>query len=288
MTKLKLLSWNVNSLRIRGDQLPALLAAHNPDVLALQEIKQPAAQVNSDSWGTAAHYERHLFGQPGYNGVGLLAKEALREVQENLPHFPDHQARLLAATIGDVRVVCVYVPNGQALNSDKYTYKLRWLEALHGYLATELKRFPRLVVLGDFNIVPRADDQAGGDRGERLLASTPERAALQRLLALGLRDAFRVHHPYERPFCWGDYGAMNQSAEDYRAHWPPLAARSTQPSGAYSWWDYRLNAFGNNFGLRIDLTLVSSALNIVAAGIDVVPRSWPRPSDHCPVWVIVE
>jgi exodeoxyribonuclease-3 len=169
---------------------------------------------------------------------------------------PDAQARAIAATVNGIRIVNLYVVNGQDIGTDKYDYKLRWLEAVHGWLADELRANPKLVVMGDFNIAP--DDRDVNDpavwNDDHILTSTAERAALKRLLDLGLHDAFRLHH---------------------------------SDAGIFSWWDYRQAAFRRNLGLRIDLTLVSDALKARAidAGIDRTPRTWERASDHTPAWV---
>ena len=188
--------------------------------------------------------------------MALLAREAIGDVQVGIPGFDDEQKRVIAATVGEVRVVNLYVVNGQDVGTDKYAYKLRWLEAVHDWLAAELQAHPKLVVMGDFNIAP--DDRDVFDpkvwNDDHILTSTAERAALQRLYALGLHDAFRLH---------------------------------SDEANVYSWWDYRMGGLRRNLGLRIDLTLVSDALrgNAVASGIDREPRTWERPSDHAPAWV---
>ena len=195
-------------------------------------------------------------GQKTYNGVAILSREPARDVQAGIPGFDDEQKRAIAATVGDVRIVNLYVVNGQDIGTEKYDYKLRWLDAVHGWIADELRKHPKLVVLGDFNIAP--DDRDVHDpavwNDGHILTSTAERAALQRLLALGLHDGFRLHN---------------------------------DEAGVFSWWDYRQAAFRRNLGLRIDLTLVSDALrgSTASAGIDRTPRTWERASDHAPVWV---
>jgi exodeoxyribonuclease-3 len=249
---LKITTWNVNSLRVRLPQLLEWLAASQPDVVALQEIKLtdevfPAADL------AAAGYHSLANGQKTYNGVALLAKARLDAPQRELPGFDDPQRRVLAASVAGLRVVNLYVPNGQSVGSEKYAYKLRWLNALRDWLAAELAREPRLVVLGDFNIAPEDRDVHDPAAWEGSVhVSAPERAALQELLALGFEDVFR---------------------------------RFEQPAGAYSWWDYRQGAFRRNHGLRIDLILASPALAGVCRGcsIDVAPRRVERASDHAPV-----
>jgi exodeoxyribonuclease III len=248
----------VNSLRVRLPQLLEWLAANLPDVVALQETKLPdeafpAAELS------AAGYNVVFNGQKTYNGVALLARSAghgggaLVEVTCNIPGLDDPQRRVIAATIGDLRVVDVYVPNGQTVDSDKYQYKLGWLQALRQYLAAEQLRFPRLVVLGDFNIAPEDRDVHDPIAWQgSVLVSPPERAALRALLDAGFADVFR---------------------------------RFEQPEKSFSWWDYRQGAFRRNAGLRIDLILATAALaeRCTAAAIDREPRRVERASDHTPV-----
>jgi exodeoxyribonuclease III len=177
-------------------------------------------------------------------------------VQIGIPDFDDVQQRAIAATVNGVRIVNLYVVNGQDIGTEKYDYKLRWFDAMHGWLADEMQKHPQLVVMGDFNIAP--DDRDVHDpavwNDDSILTSTAERAALKRLLDLGLHDAYRLHH---------------------------------SEGGFFSWWDYRQAGFRRNLGLRIDLTLISDALRAkaIAADIDRTPRTWDRPSDHAPVWV---
>ncbi len=253
---MKIASWNVNSLNVRLPHLETWLGASLPDVVGVQETKLEDARF-PDAVLAGLGYRSVFAGQKTYNGVALLARgHALEDVQLGIPDFDDVQRRAIAATVNGVRIVNLYVVNGQSIGSDKYDYKLRWLDAVHGWLEHELRAHPQLVVLGDFNIAP--DDRDVHDplvwNGEHILTSTPERAALQRLRDLGLHDAYRLHH---------DEG------------------------GVFSWWDYRQAAFRRNLGLRIDLTLVSDALRArtLGADIDREPRTWERPSDHAPVWV---
>jgi exodeoxyribonuclease-3 len=245
-------TWNVNSLRVRLPHLRDWLAANPVDVLALQETKLPDPdfpRAELESLGLQVAFS----GQRTYNGVALLARHALEDVVAGIPGFADEQKRVLVATIGGVRVIDVYVPNGQAVGSDKYEYKLRWLDALHDYVAAELARHPRTVVLGDYNIAPEDRDVHDPKSWEGSVhVSEPERAALRRLLGAGLEDCFR---------------------------------RFEQPEKSFSWWDYRMMAFRRNAGLRIDLILASAALaqNCAACHIDKAPRRLERPSDHAPV-----
>ena len=252
---MKIASWNVNSLNVRLPHLQQWLQDFAPDVVGLQETKLEDHKFPEDAL-LAAGYRSAFIGQKTYNGVAILARHSIEDVQLGIPGFDDMQARAIAATVNGVRIVNLYVVNGQDIGTDKYAYKLRWLEAVHGWVADELQRHPRLVVLGDFNIAP--DDRDVHDpavwNDGHILTSAAERAALQKLLALGLHDGFRLHH---------------------------------DDAGVFSWWDYRQAAFRRNLGLRIDLTLVSDALRGTTedAGIDRTPRTWDRASDHAPAWV---
>jgi exodeoxyribonuclease-3 len=192
-------------------------------------------------------------GQKAYNGVAILARTALTDVQHGIPHFPDDPKRVVAATVGDIRVLCLYAPNGEAPGTDKYAYKLRWYQAFTSWLQGELPRRPRLAVLGDLNIAPEPRDVHDPKRWEgKIHFSEPERAAFQEMLKAGLKDAFRLFD---------------------------------QPEKQFTWWDYRLNAFQRGWGLRIDHILLSSELAALckACGIDTEPRKRERPSDHAPV-----
>ena len=249
---MKIASWNVNSLNVRLPHVERWCAQAQPDVLALQETKQEDAKFPAAAL-EAAGYHSAFWGQKTYNGVAILARTPLADVQHGIAGFDDPQRRIISATVGDVRVVNLYVVNGQSVGSEKYDYKLRWLEAVRAWLERELREHPNLVVLGDFNIAP--DDRDVHDPAawhEQVLCSTPERDALKRQLDLGLADSFRLF---------------------------------TEDSGHYSWWDYRQAAFRRNLGLRIDLILVSDALrtHARAATIDREPRTWERASDHAPV-----
>lgn len=253
---MRIASWNVNSLNVRLPHLEQWLREAQPDVVGLQETKLEDAKF-PDTALAAMGYRSVFAGQKTYNGVALLAKDrALDAVQIGIPGFEDEQKRVIAATIDGVRVINLYVVNGQDVGTDKYAYKLRWLEAMTAWVASELASHPQLVVLGDFNIAPDARDVHDPEvwNESHILTSAAERLALQRLLDLGLHDAFRLHN---------------------------------EEAGVFSWWDYRQAAFRRNLGLRIDLTLVSTALRerAVASGIDREPRTWERPSDHTPAWV---
>jgi exodeoxyribonuclease-3 len=249
---MKIATWNVNSLRVRMPHLKEWLAANPVDAIALQETKLPDPDFPKDDL-QALGLHVAFSGQRTYNGVAILARSTLADVSAGIPGFEDDQKRVLAATIGGVRVVDVYVPNGQTVASDKYEYKLRWLEALRAYVDAEMRRHPRLVVLGDFNIAPEDRDVHDPKAWEGSVHVSPaERAALQTMQALGLKDCFRLFE---------------------------------QPEKLYSWWDYRMMAFRRNAGLRIDLILATGDLAAKCAEchIDKAPRKLERPSDHAPV-----
>ncbi|MDW8478698.1 MAG: exodeoxyribonuclease III [Xanthomonadales bacterium] len=249
-----LASWNVNSIRARLGHVLAWCERRRPELLALQETKVEDEAFPAEPF-RALGYELLLNGQKGFHGVALLARGALSEPLRDPPALPGQERRLVAATFGDLRVINVYVVNGQEVGSEKYRHKLAWLAALREVLSDELRRHPRLVVLGDFNVAPGDLDVHDPAAWEgQIHCSEPERRALRAVVELGLADAFRHLHPEER---------------------------------AFSWWDYRQGAYRRDLGLRIDLILLSSALlpALRAAGIDREPRAWERPSDHAPVWV---
>ena len=247
---MKIATWNVNSLKVRLPHLLGWLAEQQPDVVCLQETKQQDADFPHAEL-QAAGYHSVCSGQKTYNGVAILSRDPISDVRTGIPDFADEQKRVIAATIADVRIVCVYVPNGQSVDSDKYQYKLNWLAALTAWLKDELAKHPKLALLGDYNIAPEDrdvhDPQAWQDN---VLVSEPEREAFKGLAALGLRDAFRLFE---------------------------------QDAKSYSWWDYRMLAFRRNQGLRIDHILISETLQCTACVIDKAPRKLERPSDHTPV-----
>ena len=249
---MKIATWNVNSLKVRLSHLLLWLENHPVDVLCLQETKLTDEKFPIDEIN-AAGYQVVFSGQKTYNGVAILSKTPLTDVVKNNPRFEDAQQRIIAATVQGVRIVCAYVPNGQAVDSDKYAYKLNWLAALRDWLADEMAAHPDLALLGDYNIAP--EDRDVHDPLEwagQIHCSDAERAALTALNALGLADAFRLFE---------------------------------QPEKSYSWWDYRQLAFRRNRGLRIDHILLSPALvqRCTACVIDRTPRKWEQPSDHTPV-----
>lgn len=257
----KLASWNVNSLKVRLPHLLDWLEKQSPYAVGLQEIKLEDAKFPLEPI-QAAGYSCVWSGQKAYNGVAIICRSPLTDIVSGIPGFSDEQKRLIAATAGEgadaIRIVCAYVPNGEAVDSDKYRYKLRWLEAFRAWLGEELGRHSRLVVLGDYNIAPTDADVYDPLALEgRVLCSPRERQAFRGLLALGLRDSFRMF---------------------------------TQPERSFTWWDYRMNAFKRNFGLRIDHILLAARLASFcrSSSIDVSPRRLERPSDHAPVVVELE
>jgi exodeoxyribonuclease-3 len=249
---MKIATWNVNSLKVRLPHLLQWLETNPVDVLCLQETKLTDDKFPVDAIH-AAGYQVAFTGQKTYNGVAILSKHPITDVQKNNPLFPDPQQRILAATLAGMRFICAYVPNGQSLDSDKFVYKMAWLASLREWLAAELVLHPQLAILGDYNIAPEDRDVHDPvEWGEGIHVSPAERAALGTLTALGLQDAFRLFE---------------------------------QPDKSYSWWDYRMMAFRRNRGLRIDHILLSPPLaaRCEACIIDRDPRKWEQPSDHTPV-----
>lgn len=249
---MRIATWNVNSLKIRLAHLLDWLADARPDVACLQETKIEDDKFPAEALREAG-YRSVYCGQKAYNGVAILARSEIRDVAHGIPGFPDDPKRVIAATIEDLRIVCLYAPNGQAPGTDKYAYKLRWYEGLARWMREELSRTPRLAVLGDMNVAPEDRDVHDPKRWEgQIHVSAPERAALATVVQTGFVDAFRLFE---------------------------------QPERLYSWWDYRLAAFARNWGLRIDLILLSRELaaRCTACTIDKAPRKRERPSDHAPV-----
>lgn len=248
----KIATWNVNSLRVRLPHLLDWIAVEQPDVVALQETKIadadfPRLEIE------AAGYQVVYHGQKTYNGVALLSRGPVADVAYGIAGFEDPQRRVLAATYAGLRIVDVYVPNGERVGSEKFAYKLDWLSRLRRHLAEEIARHPRLILLGDFNIAPEDRDVYDPVAlANRVLFSGPERAALRQLCELPLHDSFRLFE---------------------------------QPERQYSWWDYRMNAFRRKMGLRIDHILITEPLRAICRScrIDIEPRRRERPSDHAPV-----
>lgn len=250
---MKIASWNVNSLKVRLEHVLSWLDTHRPDVLGLQETKVTDENFPVEAFDEIG-YSAAFTGQPTYNGVALLSHRAAADVDPAIPGFDDPHKRVIAGTFGEVRVINLYVVNGKAVGDPKYHWKLEWLGAVTKWIETELRQHDKLVVIGDFNIAP--DDRDVHDPGawaDRILCSAPEREALDRILALGLTDTYRLFE---------------------------------QPERVYSWYDYRQMAFRRKMGLRIDLILASGPLQAActASAIDLEPRRLERPSDHAPVW----
>jgi exodeoxyribonuclease III len=245
-------TWNVNSLSVRLPQVLDWLAANPTDVLALQELK-----LTDDKFPVAAFkeagYQAHWFGQKTYNGVALISRTEGVDLVKNIPGFEDEMSRVIAATYGDLRVIGAYFPNGQAPDSDKFAYKMRWLDALRDWVKDEMTRHPNLVLMGDYNITfDELDMWDPVGLKDTILCTVEEREKLQALTDLGLTDSFRLFE---------------------------------QPEKSYSWWDYREFGFRRNRGLRIDHILITPALKdrATACVIDRAPRKNERPSDHAPV-----
>ena len=248
---MKIASWNVNSLNVRLPHVLAWCADSRPDVLALQETKLtddrfPVAELEE------AGYQSVFSGQKTYNGVAILSREEAKDPVTDIPGLDDPQRRILAATVGGVRIVDLYVVNGSEVGSEKFEYKLHWLERVTAWLAGEMEQHENVVVLGDFNIAPDDRDVYDPEAWNgKILCSKQERDALGRILELGLTDTFRLFEQEER---------------------------------TWSWWDYRMNMFRRKLGLRIDLVLASAAMTerCTASYIDIEPRRQERPSDHAP------
>lgn len=249
---MRIATWNVNSLNVRLPHVLDWIASANVDVLCLQELKLTSEKFPHDAL-RAAGYESAVNGQKTYNGVAIVSRLPMVDVACDIPDYSDQQKRVIAATIAGVRVVCAYFPNGQSLESDKYRYKLDWLDAINGYIANLLGRHERLALLGDYNIAPEDRDVHDPAAWEgQVLVSPKERAAWNALIARGLIDCFRLFE---------------------------------QPERAFSWWDYRMLGFRRNAGLRIDHILASPPLaaDCRACVIDRAPRKLEKPSDHAPV-----
>ena len=251
---MKIATWNVNSLTVRLPQVLDWIAERDPDILCLQETK-----VTDDRFPVEAFkkvgYTAIFRGQPTYNGVAILARDTPSQVLSAFPEWDDPECRLLAARIGDIRVINVYVPNGQDVGTDKFRYKLAWLSHLGKLVSKEISVFPRIVLLGDFNIAPDDRDVYDPEAlAGQIFLTKEERSVLSTLQSDTLDDAFRILHPEK---------------------------------GHYSWWDYRAGMFRRNLGLRIDLIFTSRELrpHLVAGEIDKKVRKNERRSDHAPVWI---
>jgi len=251
---LKLASWNVNSLKVRFEQVLAWLQSSQVDILALQETKL------IDEMFPVQLFQDHGFhvifsGQKTYNGVAIISRHPISEILTDIPDLQDPQRRILAATVAGIRLINLYVPNGSEVGSEKYHYKLNWLEKVTGFVGEQLSLYPHVAVVGDFNIAPDDRDVHDPQLWEGCILVSPlERQAFAALIALGLNDSFR---------------------------------NVPQAEKLFSWWDYRAAGFRRNLGMRIDHILLSEQLNTqcVQSLIDVEPRRAERPSDHAPVWV---
>jgi exodeoxyribonuclease III len=249
---MKLATWNVNSLNVRLPHVLDWVAKHDPDVLCLQETKLEDAKFPHAALREAG-YHTLFSGQRTYNGVAILSKVPAEDSLKGIAGLEDDQQRVISATISGVRVVCVYVPNGENMESPKFQYKMKWLAALQGWLKAELECFPLLAVAGDYNIAPEPRDVHDPEAwAAKIHFTPPERVALHALFGIGLADSFRLFE---------------------------------QPERAYTWWDYRMMAFRRKMGLRIDHILLSPALAPLCTSctIDIEPRRLERPSDHAPV-----
>lgn len=253
---MQIATWNVNSLKVRLPQVIEWLQQTNCDVLTLQELK-----LDNDNFPKAAFdeigYHYAYNGQKTYNGVAIISKHPITDVAYDMLGYDDPQKRVISATINDIRIICVYIVNGESTISEKYQYKLTWLTQLERFVQDSLNKYPKLALLGDFNIAPHDNDMydpiawAG-----QVLCSAPERECFQRLIGLGLTDSFRLFNQEDRQ---------------------------------YTWWDYRNFAFRRKLGLRIDHILISESLKQITKNcvIDINPRKNERPSDHTPVILTV-
>jgi exodeoxyribonuclease-3 len=251
---MKIASWNVNSLKVRLPHVLDWLQSEKPDLLGLQETKTIDENFPEEEIQNAG-YQVIYSGQKTYNGVAVLSKQGMEptDMVTDIPGLEDPQRRVLGATYGDLRFINLYVPNGSEVGSEKYQYKLGWLEKLHAYIEQQLGQYKNLVMVGDFNIAPEDQDVHDPEEWEgSILVSKPERDAYQSLLNLGMKDTFRLFEKEEK---------------------------------LYSWWDYRAAAFRRNRGMRIDVILASEAMvdRCTDSKIDKEPRKLERPSDHAPV-----
>ena len=249
---MKLAAWNVNSLNVRLPHVIEWLKTHQPDALCLQELKMEDAKFPLAAFDDIG-YHAVFNGQKTYNGVAIISRSRPEDVSRDMTGYADHQKRVIAATIEGVRVISAYVPNGQTVESEKYQYKLQWLAALQTYMQNAIAEYGDVALLGDYNIAPDDRDVYDPKAWEgQVLCTVAERDAFRALVGLGLVDSFRLFEQTEKSF---------------------------------SWWDYRMNGFKRNLGLRIDHILLTSGLaaRCTASIIDVEPRKLERPSDHAPV-----
>lgn len=246
---MKIASWNVNSLKVRLEQVLSWLEQHQPDILALQETKLSDENFPHEAF-TSRGWKVTFSGQKTYNGVAIISKQAATDIITDIPDLSDPQRRILSATIGELRIINLYVVNGSAPGTEKFAYKMDWLAKVSRFIEQQQQQHQDIVILGDFNIAP--DDRDVHDPNQwrdKILCTQEERSALNQILDLGFQDSFRLLH---------------------------------DDGGFFSWWDYRMNGFARNLGLRIDLILCSDQMaeSINAAYIDLEPRKAERPSDH--------
>jgi exodeoxyribonuclease-3 len=254
---LKIASWNVNSLKVRLEQVLQWIESQQIDILGLQETKLVDEVFPSQAFRELG-YEVIYSGQKTYNGVAVISRQAMTEVVKDIPDLEDVQRRILAVTIAGVRLINLYVPNGAAVGTDKYEYKLNWLSKVKAFIQQQLRLYPQVVVLGDFNIAPADLDVHSPEAWQgQVLVSPKEREAFFELIALGLNDSLRT-------LCKADQ--------------------------IFTWWDYRQGGFRRNHGLRIDHILLSQGLisRCVECQVDAEPRRSERPSDHAPIWCLIE
>ena len=253
--KIKIASFNVNSIKARLDNVVAWAKNSKPDIILLQELKCIEEDFPKEAFFDLG-YNCAILGQKTYNGVAWISRHPIEDRLDAFPGYEDEQKRVLAVTIKGIRFINFYIPNGQSLDSPKYQYKLTWLEHMLEFVKQQMQQYPQVVILGDFNIAPEDIDVYDPKQwfGE-VLVSESERLAFAKLLRLGLVDIVRQLHPDE--------------------------------DNLYSWWDYRAAAFRRGMGLRIDHILLTQNLvqDCIAAGVDKNPRKHERPSDHAPVWL---
>jgi len=249
---MKIVSWNVNSLKVRLNHVLEWSKENSPDVLAIQETKLtdekfPKSEIES------AGFHVVYSGQPTYNGVAIISSTPAKDIITDIDGLDDPQRRILAATVDDIRIINLYVVNGSEPESEKYQYKMDWLEKVTNFIENQTQEYENVIVLGDFNIAPDERDVWDAEYWQgKILCTDKERKKLNNILDLGFDDSFRLLH---------------------------------DDAGHYSWWDYRMAGFQRNLGLRIDLILTNEPMSemLTAAYIDKVPRGWERPSDHTPV-----
>ncbi|OUU80364.1 MAG: exodeoxyribonuclease III [Gammaproteobacteria bacterium TMED78] len=250
---MKFASWNVNSLRVRLDQVKEWVIKNKPDVLGLQETKMIDDNFPINEFLDIG-YKSIFNGQPTYNGVALLSLKKPLNISKDIAGFEDPQKRFISASYGNIRVINLYIPNGQSIDSDKYTYKLQWLKELTKLIKKESNNHKYTLLIGDFNIAPENIDVHDFKIWDGLVTcSNLEREALKKILNLGFKDTYRN---------------LNKNTQ------------------SFSWWDYRAGSFRKNNGLRIDLLLASEDLmkKCINSTIDMEPRKLERPSDHAPVY----